>query len=118
MDVKLELAFLVKSSVTIRQLVLFSQPLLPSHAALGSAGPAGKSLDVSHIFLPAHSLAMLGIVTKTNNRRPKGLHCDPGHLAVSSLLEISWICWGHSLFGFAGTPTLHSQICHRKPHSR
>ena len=59
---------------------------------------------------------MLGTVTKTNNPRPKGLHCDPGHWAAPSLLEISRICWGYRLLGSAGKPTLYPQICHQEPH--
>lgn len=70
MDMKHELAFLVKGSATITQpLLITSSPASNPQATQGSVGQAGKSLNVPHIFPLAHPLATLSIVTKTNNHR-------------------------------------------------
>lgn len=92
---------LLKGSVNMKQLVPASTA--KPHTTQGSIAQAGKPLHAPHIFLPAHPVATLGIVTKTNTHGPKGLNCDPGRLAALSLLESGWICWGHRLFGFTGT---------------
>lgn len=80
MEVKCKLVLLVKGRVTKKQHTLFSQPLLlPQTLMLLRALQARLESPSSLTFFTLlYPLAMLGTVTKTNNPRPKGLHCDPG----------------------------------------